>query len=369
MTAALFFLTVDVASIVCSALFGARVIVKQPRLVTARLILLVTVDNICHILLSRYEYRHWIPDPYQFELGSVAQVLNLARNLTPGLFMMLCFAMFADSTRFPRWLMGLFVLEIVLELPMRGLFDSVQLSYIATRVTPGVLQGVFAGFAIYWTVASWRSDLIEIRRRARAIIGVIIGLDIIGESVLLRVLIPQGSIANYHVHLALVTVNLLILAFMLIFLGDEDLHGSLSEAGDPVRPDVLPAVDSPESTTILTQLARLMEVERVYRQPSLSLKELADLVGAPEYRLRKIIHEQLGYPNFNVFLHNYRIRDACQQIRDPKQRRIPILTIALSTGYQSINTFNRGFREIMDMTPSAYRALEEAPVPAEVKKI
>jgi len=93
------------------------------------------------------------------------------------------------------------------------------------------------------------------------------------------------------------------------------------------------------------------------------------LVGAPEYRLRKIIHEQLGYQNFNAFLHEYRIRDACQQLRDPKMQRIPILTIALSIGYQSINTFNRGFREILGMTPSAYRSLTEPPIPPGPKRI
>jgi AraC-like DNA-binding protein len=33
----------------------------------------------------------------------------------------------------------------------------------------------------------------------------------------------------------------------------------------------------------------------------------------------------------------------------------PILTIALSVGYASINTFSRGFREVVGMTPSAWR--------------
>lgn len=50
-------------------------------------------------------------------------------------------------------------------------------------------------------------------------------------------------------------------------------------------------------------------------------------------------------------------------MRDPALRRTPILTIALSVGYQSVNTFNRGFRDVMDMTPSVYRALEDAPLP------
>ena len=45
-------------------------------------------------------------------------------------------------------------------------------------------------------------------------------------------------------------------------------------------------------------------------------------------------------------------------------RLIPILSIALSTGYQSINTFNRGFRDVMGMTPSAYRAMPPIMPPA-----
>ena len=64
----------------------------------------------------------------------------------------------------------------------------------------------------------------------------------------------------------------------------------------------------------------------------------------------------MGYRNFNAFLHAYRIRDACAQLLDPNFARTPILTIALDVGYQSLNTFNRGFRETMGVTPSAYRA-------------
>jgi AraC-like DNA-binding protein len=366
---ALFF-AVDIANIVCSALFGARVLVKRPRLLTARLLALITVFSIFHFALSRYEYRYWIPQPYQFDLAGLARVLDFARNLTPGLFMILCFKMFADSPRFPRWLLGLFSLEVGLEALMDWMMQVAQWSPIITRTIPGLLQGLFAGAAIYWTLASWRVDLLEARRRARAIVVAIIGLDIFGSTLLVRVLIPMNTLENYDVHVALVVSNLIILVFILIFLGDGDLDmpmGAVSAAAD--EPVIQSLVTSPEIATVLSQLARLMEDERVYKQPSLSVKELADLVGAPEYRLRRIIHEELGYSNFNVFLHQYRIRDACQQLRDPKMQRIPILTIALSTGYQSVNTFNRGFREIVDMTPSAYRALSEPPEPPGPKKI
>jgi AraC-like DNA-binding protein len=104
----------------------------------------------------------------------------------------------------------------------------------------------------------------------------------------------------------------------------------------------------------------LIEEKHAYREPGLTLAGLAARVGVPEYRLRKLIHEELGHRNFNAFLHAYRVREACAQLSDPTMRRIPVLTIALSVGYQSVNTFNRGFREVMGVTPSAYRAGENA---------
>ncbi len=117
---------------------------------------------------------------------------------------------------------------------------------------------------------------------------------------------------------------------------------------------------TPKTGPALARLAALLEDEQICRQPGLSLKALADRVGLPEYRLRRLIHEQLGYRNFNALLHHYRIKEACRQLRDPDLRRTPILTIALSVGYESVNTFNRGFLEIMNLTPSAYRSLQVA---------
>ena len=79
-------------------------------------------------------------------------------------------------------------------------------------------------------------------------------------------------------------------------------------------------------------------------------------MAIPEYRLRRVIHERLQYRNFNALLHRYRIEEACALLADPQRRHLPILTIALSVGYNSINPFNRAFRELKGMTPSEFRA-------------
>jgi hypothetical protein len=105
----------------------------------------------------------WIPAPFHFEVGPWYGVLNLARNLTPGLFMVLCFTLFAVQRRFPLWLLALFIVQMFLEEPARLLVaPGWRFGYVLTQVTPTVLQMIFVGFAIYWAVVSWRADLVVV---------------------------------------------------------------------------------------------------------------------------------------------------------------------------------------------------------------
>ena len=363
MSAPLTALALDIVTMMCAALLGARLLASYPRRRSAQLIALIAACNLCYVALGRFDYRHWIPAPFHFEVGAWYGVLNFARNLTPGLFMMLCFTLFAAQRRFPFWLLALFIVQMCLEEPARLLVSpGWRFANPLTQVAPTALQVLFVGFAVYWAIASWRADLVETRRRTRALTVLVVGLTVIASSLLLRVLIDPNTIANYHAHVALIAVNLAILLFLLfrVTQGDVGQYLEPTEIATRLeRPAVIPQID-PLVTEALTKLRSLLEIGRIYREPGLSLKDLANRLQLPEYRLRKIIHEQLGYSNYNVFLNSYRIREACQQLRDPTMRRTPILTIALSVGYQSVNTFNRGFREHLGVTPSVYRSQDGA---------
>ena len=317
----------------------------------------------CGVVLGHQEYGYWMPPAFRIDVGGWAGFLNLARNLTPGLFMLLCFTLFTDRRRFPRWLLLLLVVQLGLEEPGRALIPAAwRYARLATQTAPALLQTLFAAFAFYWTVADWRFDMVERRRRIRVLTLAISGVVAMVSGLLTRVLIDPGSPANYIAHVTLIATDLAILAFVLFQLTNGDVGRYLdfdpAEPPSPARPSAAD-VDS-NSGPALARLMALLEDERVCQREGLSLKGLADRVGLPEYRLRKLIHEQLGYRNFNALLHDYRIREACRQLSDPGLRRTPILTIALSVGYASVNTFSRGFREIMGVTPSAYREAELA---------
>ena len=54
--------------------------------------------------------------------------------------------------------------------------------------------------------------------------------------------------------------------------------------------------------------------------------------------------------------------DASQMLADRSQRHLPVLTIALTVGYQSITPFNTAFRQMKGVTPTEFRkrALQES---------
>ncbi|MEM8726174.1 MAG: helix-turn-helix domain-containing protein, partial [Pseudomonadota bacterium] len=83
----------------------------------------------------------------------------------------------------------------------------------------------------------------------------------------------------------------------------------------------------------------------------------------PEHRLRALINRRLGYRNFSAFLNRHRIAEAREKLSDREAVDLPVLTIAMDLGYNSLPTFNRAFRSETGTTPSEYRrvAIGEKP--------
>jgi AraC-like DNA-binding protein len=111
---------------------------------------------------------------------------------------------------------------------------------------------------------------------------------------------------------------------------------------------------------LLDALMRLMSDERIYRHEGITIGMLATKLAVPEYKLRRLINQQLGYRNFNVFLNNHRIEEAKAALADPSQAEVPVITIAMDAGFQSLGPFNRAFKATTGVTPTEYRRLNEA---------
>jgi hypothetical protein len=72
--------------------------------------------------------------------------------------------------------------------------------------------------------------------------------------------------------------------------------------------DALPAAPptGPDAAQ-LTALRRLLDHEKVFREPDLSIASLSQKLDVPEHRLRHLINRQLGHRNFSAFVNGYRL--------------------------------------------------------------
>jgi AraC-like DNA-binding protein len=211
----------------------------------------------------------------------------------------------------------------------------------------------FAALAVAASAAGWRGDLVEGRRRLRLlVVGGVAGYIVIIAAV---ELVLQGSAVPLRLRAmnaaGLAAVSAWVAWSLLRVAGHGLFPAPVAQAGERSVSERL----DPQDAKLLGQLERLMTVERIYRREGLTIGRLAAEMNLPEYRLRRLINRALGHRNFNAFVNRYRIADAKAGLADPEQAEVPILTIAMDAGFQSLGPFNRAFKAETGMTPSDYR--------------
>jgi AraC-like DNA-binding protein len=222
---------------------------------------------------------------------------------------------------------------------------------------------VLAVAAAVQTVKTWRVDLVARRRRLRfamlafnvVFIGIVAGAGFFSLPV-----VAPGSPDSLPTAVSLFVVSMLaglgvFGAPATVAVNDATAAIVPGDTRGQARADHAAAGGIAVDPVLLRRLDQLMTVERIYRQEGLAIGALAARFDVPEYRLRQAINEGLGYRNFNAFLNRYRIGDAKAALSDIAQREVPVLTIAMDAGFQSIGPFNRAFKAETGMTPSEFR--------------
>lgn len=360
MATGLFYFGANVVALTANLLIGAGLLVSNPRSFNARIFAGVTLSSACY-LVGRSSYA--IPADVQVGFWIWPYLLVLM-NMGTGLWMILAYSIFRDERRIPRWMFAAFATQLLLSAINAFGYVGRDSSVLQSPAYPAVvnfvfgplplaMQSVFALLALYWAAREWRSDLDERRRALRWLFVVVVGGLSFGINAFELFLVdasyssrsPIDNIITIVMAVGYASVALVVLRF------DQGVLERLVERASPL-PD--PRVDVTLDRDFAA-LTRALNEEKVYLTPGLSIGLLAKRLAMPEYRLRALINKKLGYRNFNALLHDYRLRDACEQLADPAKTDTPILTIALDVGYQSIAPFNQAFRVAMGCTPSAYR--------------
>jgi AraC-like DNA-binding protein len=105
---------------------------------------------------------------------------------------------------------------------------------------------------------------------------------------------------------------------------------------------------------MLNRLKRVMEADKFYITPDITLDMLAEQVGIPAKKLSHSIRQQY-HLNFYEFINNYRIAEAKRLLSDPQQALKSITEIYFAVGFNSKSVFNTFFKRVEGVTPSQYR--------------
>ncbi|NIJ52650.1 helix-turn-helix domain-containing protein [Dyadobacter arcticus] len=113
-----------------------------------------------------------------------------------------------------------------------------------------------------------------------------------------------------------------------------------------------------EQDAVYKQLLNLMDTEKPYLNPDLSLPDLARRMKINSPTLSQAIN--LGSSNnFNDFVNTYRIKEFKYQALVPANTHLSLLGIALECGFNSKATFNRAFKKLENQSPGEFLATQK----------
>ncbi len=101
------------------------------------------------------------------------------------------------------------------------------------------------------------------------------------------------------------------------------------------------------------KLLQLLQIDKVYEDPELSLTQLAKQLKTNPTIISKVINQGFQL-NFNDLINNYRIAAVKEKLKAGEQKTQTLLGIAFDSGFNSKATFNRAFKKITGASPKEW---------------
>ena len=108
------------------------------------------------------------------------------------------------------------------------------------------------------------------------------------------------------------------------------------------------------------KLRQIMHQDKPYLQTDLSLNALADKIGTNRTYLSTYLNSTLQ-TDFNSFINEYRVREACRLLVSPEMSHLKIDALAQMAGFKSRASFYSAFSNLTGMTPAVYKKLNSRP--------
>jgi AraC-like DNA-binding protein len=116
------------------------------------------------------------------------------------------------------------------------------------------------------------------------------------------------------------------------------------------------AIDAGIVEQAVTVLKKAMEADRLYLDPALSLNAVSAHTGLPPKTISAVLNQHM-HKSFNEFVNEYRVVAFKQKMLQGDMAHLTMNGIAAECGFNSQTTFQRTFKQITGMSPSAFRKM------------
>ncbi|MDX2470394.1 MAG: AraC family transcriptional regulator [SAR324 cluster bacterium] len=192
-------------------------------------------------------------------------------------------------------------------------------------------------------IKGWKADLVEARRRLRLVCALLLVFGLATWYTIALFGIGKnwgmGSVGSVS-EMSLTALSAFLFS-LTNWRGKDSILSPIS-----FRPITT------EKDQKLDDLIKLMEVEKIYREPGVTLAQMAKLLFISEPRLRQLINQKIGAVNFNDFVNSYRVKEAAVKLQEGQSK---ILDLAFEVGFSSLAPFNKAFKREFSKTPTQYR--------------
>ncbi|MEX0298312.1 MAG: helix-turn-helix domain-containing protein [Kordiimonas sp.] len=98
----------------------------------------------------------------------------------------------------------------------------------------------------------------------------------------------------------------------------------------------------------------LMETDKPYLNCELRLPTVAAKLNTTTHHLSQMLNQEIG-DSFLKIINRYRVKEVMGLIEENTSCKVTVLELAYQAGFNNKNSFNRSFKEVTGMTPTAYK--------------
>ena len=274
-------------------------------------------------------------------------ITHILTKLAVGFLWLFLLATFKENFRFKPLYFLIFAGWVFF-----SFFGAFKLNLDALPIGTGFLTITYAvaliAHGLWHMIRGYSGDLSLARRQARMWLGLCISL-----AILIDIAVDLVMGFNWRGPAFLMGQNLfagLGALLTILSLWRADLTSWVGPDIDPIALGP-PQEQSADANLILD----LMREEKLFLNPALRFNEFAAHLPLSEPKLRKTINHELGFGHFTNFVNHFRVDHAKALLQDPDRAHEKIIAIALDSGFNSLPSFQRVFKQSVGMSPTKWK--------------